>query len=226
MGKYKSFVEPFILSKMSNEDREETQKVLGDVWGDFVQTVSDSRKIDPATVQNLVNSEGYILPESALKAKMVDRLCYFGDVLNELGRIAPSGDTSNPPLPFKQVAITDYIHPGSHTPSVPGDKGGNVIAVLYLEGEIVDGQGDTTNIGRRPVCGAIAATARHGRREGGGAAGEQPGRQRVCLGGDPEGGARAEGEEAGDRVDGQPMRPRAGIGFRLMATGFLQSRIR
>jgi protease-4 len=146
VGKYKSFVEPFILNKMSDADREETQKILGDVWGEFVDTVSESRKIDPATFEQLVNSEGYILPESALGAKLVDRLAYFGDVLTELGKIAPSTDYATIPLPFKQIAITDYIGAG-RTPRLIGERGGNVVAVLYLEGEIVDGEGDTTNIG-------------------------------------------------------------------------------
>ena len=74
------------MAKMSNEDREETQKVLGDVWGEFVKTVSSARKIEPATVENLVNTEGYILPDSALAAHMVDRISYFGDVLTEMVR--------------------------------------------------------------------------------------------------------------------------------------------
>ena len=146
VGKYKSYVEPFILDKMSNEDREETQKVLGDVWGDFVTEVSESRRIDPNTLQNLVNTEGYILPESALAAKLVDQLKYFGDVLTDLARIAPPSEDNYLLPPFKQTSITDYVGAG-RTPHLIGDKGTNQVAVLYLEGEIVDGQGDTTNIG-------------------------------------------------------------------------------
>jgi protease-4 len=146
VGKYKSFVEPFILTKMSDADREETQKILGDVWGEFVHAISDSRKIDPNTFEQLVNSEGYILPESALSAGLVDKLAYFGDVLNDLGKVAPSNDNSTLPLPFKQIALTDYVNAG-HTPKLPGEKGDDIVAILYLEGEIVDGQGDTTNIG-------------------------------------------------------------------------------
>jgi protease-4 len=146
VGKYKSAVEPYILNKMSDADREETQKLLSDIWGEFVNAISASRKIDPATFENLVNTEGYILPASALSAHLVDRLAYFGDVLTELGKVAPSNDYAAVPLPFKQMAITDYLHAG-RTPPLPGDKGSNQVAVLYLEGEIVDGQGDANNIG-------------------------------------------------------------------------------
>jgi protease-4 len=146
VGKYKSAVEPYILTKMSDADREETQKLIDDIWGEFLGAISDSRKIDPATFQNLVNTEGYILPESALSAHLIDKLAYFGDVLTDLGKVAPSSDYGLVPLPFKQMAITDYLNAG-RTPTLPGDRGSNEVAVLYFEGEIVDGWGDTTNIG-------------------------------------------------------------------------------
>lgn len=147
VGKYKSAVEPFILTKMSDADREETQKLIDDLWGDFLDAVKDSRQVDPATLQQLVNTEGYILPDSALKAHLVDKLAYFGDVLNDLGKVAPSSDYARVPLPFKQVAIGDYIN-ASRTPRLIGDRGSdNVVAILYMEGEIVDGEGDLTNIG-------------------------------------------------------------------------------
>ena len=147
VGKYKSAVEPFILNKMSDADREETQKLLSDLWGEFVTTVSQSRNIDPVALQQLIDTEGFILPESAWTAKLVDKLAYFGDVLNILDKVAPSSSYSTIPLPFKQVAIADYINAG-RTPRLLGERGSdNIVAVLYLEGEIVDGEGDTTNIG-------------------------------------------------------------------------------
>ena len=146
VGKYKSAVEPYILDKMSDADREETQKLLGDIWGDFLSAVSDSRGIDPGSLQQLVDNEGYILPDSAHDAKLVDKVAYFGDLLDDLGKVAPSSSFAEVPLPFKQVAIGDYVN--SSTPKLVGERGNsNVVAVLYLEGEIVDGWGDTTNIG-------------------------------------------------------------------------------
>jgi len=147
VGKYKSAVEPFILNKMSDADREETQKLLSDLWGEFVNTVSQSRGIDPVAFQQLVDTEGYILPETAWTNKLVDKLGYFGDVLNVLGKVAPSSDYALVPLPFKQVAIADYIN-ASRTPRLLGERNSdNIVAILYLEGEIVDGWGTVSNIG-------------------------------------------------------------------------------
>ena len=66
VGKYKSAVEPFILTKMSDADREETQKLLDNLWGDFISAVSDSRHIDPTALQQLVDTEGlYPAPDRA-----------------------------------------------------------------------------------------------------------------------------------------------------------------
>jgi protease-4 len=147
VGKYKSAVEPFILTKMSDADREETQKLIDDLWGNFVAAVANSRPIDATSLQMLVDTDGYILPEHALSAHLVDKLAYFGDVLNDLGKVAPSSDYARIPLPFKQVAIGDYMT-ASRTPRLLGERGSdNVVAVLYLEGEIVDGWGETSNIG-------------------------------------------------------------------------------
>jgi len=74
-------------------------------------------------------------------------LGYFGDVLNDLGKLYPSSAYAKIPLPFQQVAIGDYINAG-RTPRLPGERASdNEVAILYLEGEIVDGWGDLTNIG-------------------------------------------------------------------------------
>jgi len=141
-GKYKSATEPFFLTKMSDADREETQRLIDGLWGDFITAVTDSRPIDATTFQQLVDTDGYITPQHALDAHLVDKLAYFGDVLTDLGKVAPTSDYERIPLPFKQVAISDYMNAMRKGPSSD-----NVVAVLYLEGEIVDGWGDTTNIG-------------------------------------------------------------------------------
>lgn len=147
VGKYKSAVEPFTNDKMSDADREETQKLLADLWGTFVSETCETRKVDTAAFQQLVDTDGYILPEHALSAHLVDKLAYFGDVLSDLGKIAPASDYDKITLPFKQISITDYGR-ASRTPRLPGERGSDkVVAILYLEGEIVDGWGDLTNIG-------------------------------------------------------------------------------
>jgi protease-4 len=47
VGKYKSAVEPLLFDKMSPESREQTQKLLDDVWGEFVSSVAATRQLPP-----------------------------------------------------------------------------------------------------------------------------------------------------------------------------------
>jgi protease-4 len=146
VGKYKSAVEPFILTKMSDADREETTTLISGLWNDFVTAVTRSRPIDATTFQQLVDTDGYVLPQHALDAHLVDKLGYFGDVLEDLGKVAPSSDYARIPLPFKQVAMSDYI--SALTPRILNEGNSDkVVAVLYLEGEIVDGWGEVASIG-------------------------------------------------------------------------------
>ncbi len=134
VGKYKSAVEPFMLTKMSDADREETQNLINDLWGDFITAVTRSRPITAQAFQQLVDTDGYILPEHALQAHLVDKIAYFGDLLADLGKIAPSSDYSRIPLPFTHMDVSYYIN-ASRTPRLLGERGSdNVVAVLYARG--------------------------------------------------------------------------------------------
>ncbi len=148
VGKYKSAVEPFILTKMSDADREETQKLIDDLWGDFVTAVSRSRPIDPAAFQQLVDTDGYILPAararrpSRRQARLLRRRAQRPRQDRARPAITPA---SRFPSSRSPSAITSTP---SRTPRLLGERGSdNVVAVLYLEGEIVDGWGELTNIG-------------------------------------------------------------------------------
>ena len=58
-GKYKSAVEPFLTDKMSPENREQTQKLLDDVWGQFVADVSASRNQTPVATPGTRGQQGH-----------------------------------------------------------------------------------------------------------------------------------------------------------------------
>lgn len=141
VGKYKSYVEPFIRKDMSPESREQNQKLLDDIWGGLVDDVSSSRGITPQQFQTLVDSEGIIRPAAALKQKLVTRVDYRDKVLEELKE---KTGRKNSKEPFKQVSLTQYskiVHNDSKLP-----KQGN-IAVVYAEGAIVDGRGELDEVG-------------------------------------------------------------------------------
>jgi protease IV len=149
-GKYKSYVEAFTRRDMSPENREQTQTLLNDIWGTIVSDISEARHITPAELQALVDSEGLIRPESALKHHLVTRIGYRDQIIDDLkARTGRKGSHQS----FKQVAMSDYAAQVHETPLAFSHTGAKAashdgkIAVVYAEGAIVDGKGQLDEIG-------------------------------------------------------------------------------
>lgn len=143
VGKYKSAVEPFLLTKMSPENRQQTQKLLGDMWGEYLKTVAPSRKVTVPQLQALADKGGILMADEALKNKLVDKVVYFDEVSTELKKLTGT-DREN--KSFKQISLKNYARIAENKNSTRADKK-NQIAILYAEGEIVDGEGGPTQVG-------------------------------------------------------------------------------
>jgi protease IV len=140
-GKYKSAVEPFLRTKRSDASREQTAKLLNDIWGEFIQATSDGRQLPAAELKSITENQGYLSAQDAKAKKLVDRTAYADEMLDQLKQLTgEDGDTKA----FRQIslrsyanAIDDQINPSS----------GEQVAVVYAEGEIVNGQGAPGSIG-------------------------------------------------------------------------------
>ncbi len=148
VGKFKSAVEPFTRKDMSPESREQLQKLLDDIWGDLLTATATARGLTAKDLQALVDSEGFIRADAALKAKLVTRVAYRDEVFDDLkDRTGRKGST----MTFKQVSMGDYIRSGGdgghgkHAGKSLG--GGGKLAVVYAEGAIVDGNGQPGEVG-------------------------------------------------------------------------------
>lgn len=131
-GRYKSYAETWVRKDLSPEAREATQKVLDDVWDEIRGQVAEARKLTPAQLQALVEQPQMQMGEVALKSGLVDRICYWDEVLDDLKKRTGNGDERT----FKQVGLRAYAK------MMPKrDSGDNQIAVVYAEGTIVDGEG-------------------------------------------------------------------------------------
>lgn len=144
-GKYKGAVEPYIRTDLSPENREQLTELLQGLWGDLRDEIAFDRNMDSAKLQALVDAEGLIPPEAALAAGLVSKIGYRDEVLDELRAEtgAEAGDT------FVQIALPAYLK--TLDPVLRPD---GKIAVVYAEGEIVDGEGRDGEVGG-------AAYARH-----------------------------------------------------------------
>ncbi|MEG3844386.1 signal peptide peptidase SppA [Microcoleus sp. herbarium14] len=143
VGKYKSAVEPFLLKKMSPENRQQTQKLLGDMWGEYLKTVGPNRKLTVPQLQAVADNGGTLMADEALKSKLVDKVVYFDEIASELKKLTGT-DREN--KSFKQISLKNYARIAEDKNSTRADKK-NQIAVLYAEGDIVDGEGGPTQVG-------------------------------------------------------------------------------
>jgi len=143
VGKYKSAVEPFLLTKMSPENRQQTQKLLGDMWGEYLTTVGPNRKVTVPQLQAVADKGGTLMADEALKSKLVDKVVYFDEISTELKKLTGT-DREN--KSFKQISLKNYARIAENKKSTRADKK-NQIAILYAEGEIVDGEGGPTEVG-------------------------------------------------------------------------------
>ncbi|MBL4575282.1 MAG: signal peptide peptidase SppA [Opitutaceae bacterium] len=139
VGKYKSAVEPFILDKMSPANREQTQKLLDDLWGDILQTIAASRGIASNKLQELVDINGIFNAETSLRVGLVDEVSYFPEFITSLCDVT---GTTNEAGSFNQVALEAYVYGFENDAHARSQ-----IAVLYAEGVIVAGEGDRSQIG-------------------------------------------------------------------------------
>ena len=142
VGKYKSAVEPFERTQMSPENRQQTQKLLNDLWGEYRATVGKYRQLTPQQVQQIADSQGVFMPKDAQNRKLVDKVAYFDEVTSELKKISGKEDDDQN---FRQIPINTYAKFGENKQVSASSS--NRIAVIYAEGEIVDGQGSGRSVG-------------------------------------------------------------------------------
>ncbi|HEY5894168.1 MAG TPA: signal peptide peptidase SppA [Chthoniobacterales bacterium] len=145
VGKYKSFVEPFVLNKMSPENREQSQKLIDDLWGEYRGTVELTRNVSPAEYQSLADKTGFLLSEVAVQKGFATKTAYLPEVIEHLKKLA--GTDSVRSHTFKQVDMGAYSSYVARTANAATSKGDSKIAIVYAEGEIVDGSGQKDNVG-------------------------------------------------------------------------------
>jgi protease-4 len=142
VGKYKSYVETFTKTSMSPESREQLQKLLDDIWGTIVSDMGKSRGLGVEKIQATVDAEGIIKPSLALKEHLIDQVAYRDEIIEQLKK--ETGVTS-PTESFRQVQIGYYAK--NNIPAPPSSLGSGRVAIVYAEGDIVEGEGEQSEIG-------------------------------------------------------------------------------
>ena len=153
-GKFKSAVEPFMLDKMSPENREQTLTYVSSIWNQWVKGISETRGISADKLNSLANNMEIFNAKKALENKLVDGLIYKDELIatlkTKLG-IEEKKDISSIELKkyFKASEVAKR--------KFSKDK----IAVIYASGEIGMGEGGDDNIGSE----GLSRTIRKARRD-------------------------------------------------------------
>ena len=146
-NKFKSAVEPFFLDKMSDANREQMSKLLNTIWFKIVSDINASRGINIQKINELADNLSLTFDAKvALEEGFVDGLAYRDEIIariKDLANIEKSGKINV--LTNSQYA---NVRPKSKTKS---DK----IAVIYANGQIIDGEGDDSTIGSTTLSKAI-----------------------------------------------------------------------
>jgi protease-4 len=143
VGKFKGAIEPLVLDKLSPENRQQTQKLLDDIWGEWRTTVGNSRKINPQKLQAIADNQALLEATTAKTNGLVDQVAYSDEVVAKLKKLTNNDQDDKS---FRQIDLIEYAQvPDKSSPTERNAN--NKIAVVYAEGEIVDGKGETGQIG-------------------------------------------------------------------------------
>lgn len=148
-NKFKSAVEPFIYDHLSEPNREQMTLLLGQIWNQMVGEIAQSRQISADVLNQAAENLSFLTPKEAIKAKALDGLKYYDEVLAIVNE--KIGKSLTDKTPFVQYA--DYREM-NHEMNLDLEEE-DYIAVVYAVGEIQQGKGSDDVIGSDRIAAAL-----------------------------------------------------------------------
>ncbi|HAN19905.1 MAG: signal peptide peptidase SppA [Bacteroidetes bacterium GWC2_33_15] len=147
-GKFKSAVEPFMYTKMSDENREQVMTYMGSIWNSMLNGISETRNISVDDLNKIANDLALKNAEAAVEFRFVDGLKYKDEILNELKELTGKKDIDK----LKFITLAKYTKvPKKDRKTIEKDK----IAVIYASGNVIMGEGQEGTIGSDRISQAI-----------------------------------------------------------------------
>lgn len=132
VGTYKSAVEPFIATEMSDANREQITEYAGSIWNDVLKAVSESRGIDVEKLNeyadrymDLCQAEEYV------KCGLADTLLYKDGVLDYLKGLAGTDNEGK-----LEIATLEDVKAKIEMDNLLDNPSAEKIAVYYAVGDI------------------------------------------------------------------------------------------
>jgi protease IV len=140
-GQFKSATEPFRLDKMSDQNRQQTREYLEDLYREHLDDISAARNMPASKLRNISNEFLIRQSKDAISYGLVDTLGYLDDLYAYLGHYIPDSKKEKPEI----VSINRYFDSPGVKAFVSGSN--DKLAVVFAEGDIVDGEGAYGQIG-------------------------------------------------------------------------------
>ncbi|MBQ45191.1 MAG: signal peptide peptidase SppA, partial [Porticoccaceae bacterium] len=153
-GQYKSAVEPLMGSNMSQEVKEETQLLLGDLWRFYTSEIELLRSLDQGRIDDYANTLHLAMKEhngdAARVAKvfgLIDVIASRTEIYDHLNDLIPGSDGE-----FNSIDMDSYLTNTRISKGKISDNN-NQIAVVVASGTIMDGQQPEGTIGGDTLAG-------------------------------------------------------------------------
>jgi len=143
-GKFKSAIEPYVLDKMSDANREQMQLLLNSFADNIMDSIANQRGLTLTKVQQHANNLSLEDAKKCLELTYVDGLLYQDQLEDILTKIAGSEK-------LNLVSLSKYTHTKTEKKEISRDK----IAIIYATGAINSGKGDEKSIGSTTTSAAI-----------------------------------------------------------------------
>lgn len=154
VGTYKSFVEPYIRTDLSDPAREENTALLASVWQTWQAGIRKARPkadfsrmiADPAGWAQAVHGD---LAEGARSAGLVDRLGDKTEFDRRIAQIVGKAADDADDLPYAHTRMADWLAAN------PLSEKGAAIAVVTIAGDVLDGDAGPGNAGGERIAGLL-----------------------------------------------------------------------
>ena len=130
-GKFKSAGETYIRSTPSEENLRQTKEMIGSMWDNIAEKICKSRGMDRNDLDSVIDNLEINTPADFLKYSLADTLMTKEALKEKLAVLAQADSYSD----VKFIPFADYVTVKTAVPSGSSDK----IAVIYADGEIIDG---------------------------------------------------------------------------------------
>ncbi|MBE9223513.1 signal peptide peptidase SppA [Cyanobacterium stanieri LEGE 03274] len=140
VGQYKSAVEPFTRNDFSPESRLQTEELLTNLWDIYTDEISNPRSLTPSNINNIADNIGFLKAEEAEELALIDGLSYLDEVNDNLKVISNNENSESLPT----IDIRKYV---TITNNTNNQNVKDTIAILHIDGNIVDGMGRVGEVG-------------------------------------------------------------------------------